>query len=315
MKKLRRADFQIASRRKLKWLRSPAFARGSNTIHAFSTRIGGTSRAPAEGLNLGFTKADRRSRVEENRREFLAGLRAENFQLAELHQIHSTFIMAVGYEANGGVAILPSGYPASRKAGSRLPQGDALVTDQPGILLAVRSADCVPVLIADADRPAVAAVHAGWKGMLEGIVEKTVGEMRRLFGCRPAGLRAAIGPSIRACCYEVSEELAGAFCGRFVNGEKFLSRAGGKKLSGQRSQPARFLSPLPVGSQADSAPHPHLDLAAVAQDQLRRAGVPASHIQTAPYCTACRTDLFFSHRKEGSRTGRMMNVIGILAKG
>ena len=218
----------------MKWLESPAFARGSPILHAFSTRAGGASRKPAEGLNLGFIQSDRRTRVEENRREFLATVGANDFKLAEIHQIHSTVVMAVRLGARGRLQYLPSGYAVSRTADSRLPKGDALVTDQPGILLAVRCADCVPVLIADAYGPAVAAVHAGWKGMLEGIVEKTVGEMRRLFDSRPGRLRAAIGPCIRACCYEVGEDLAAAYCGRFVSGEKFLRRANGGDVPANR---------------------------------------------------------------------------------
>jgi YfiH family protein len=312
VRKLRRPDFQTVSRRGLKWLQSPALNRVPGLVHAFSTRAGGASQPPAEGLNLGFVKSDRPARVTGNRKRFLGALGVAGLQLAEVHQIHSTVVTRLAREPRGKLVYLYCDQMAPARSGSGSPPGDALVTDQPGILLAVRCADCVPVLLADADRPAVGAVHAGWKGMLNGIVEKTVGEMRRLFGSRPSRLTAAIGPSIRACCYEVGEEVAAAYGGRFPNAEKFLSRADARKIpSDHQPFSSRFFSLSPLDPRANPAPCPHLNLIAVAQYQLRRAGVPVAHIHVADYCTACRTDLFFSHRKEGSRTGRMMAVIGI----
>lgn len=264
------------------------------------------------GLNLGFTPGERRARVAQNRKAFVRALRARGFYLAEVHQIHSTVVYRVARGAGGRLEYLPSGYPPPSNRGARLPQGDALMTAEPGILLTVRSADCVPVLLADAEKRVVAAVHAGWKGMLEGIVEKTAGEMRRVFGSRPRALLAVIGPSIRACCYEVGEEVESAYCGRYPNGEEFFRKATEEKTSLERNpSPPPFLSFVPPGHGPDPAARPHLDLAAVARFQLRRAGLAGSQIRTGDFCTSCRTELFFSYRKEGSRTGRMMAAIGI----
>lgn len=309
---LRTESFKILSRGGVQWLECPALARRRSVLHAFSTRAGGASHAPAAGLNLGFTEGDRSGRVEANRRLLFRRLGAGGFQLAELRQIHSTILYRVVRGARGHLEYFPGGYSPSSKAGARRPQGDALITDQPGILLAVRSADCVPILLADPDGPAVAAVHGGWRGLLEGLVEKTVGEMRRLFGSRPRRLLAAIGPSIRVCCYEVGEELLSAYCGRFAHGEEFFSLAQDDETAGEQvAHTPVFLSAAPPGHAPGPARRPHLDLVAVARYQLRKVGLLSSHIHVADYCTSCRTDLFFSHRQEGSRTGRMMALIGI----
>jgi purine-nucleoside/S-methyl-5'-thioadenosine phosphorylase / adenosine deaminase len=246
----------------------------------------------------------------ENRKGFLGALSAGGFDLAEVHQIHSTLVFRVLRARGGKLQYLPSGYSLPSRTGRPTPQGDALITNEPGILLSVRSADCVPVLLLDPERRAVAAIHAGWKGMLGCIAEKTVGEMRRLFGSRPAAMFAAIGPSIRACCYEVGEDLAGAFCGRFAEGDRFV-REPPEDRRGRDPYPPPFVSQKPPGHGTDRAPRPHLDLVAAARYQLRRAGLLSSHIELADFCTSCRADLFFSHRKEGSHTGRLMAVIGI----
>jgi YfiH family protein len=303
-------DFKIVSRSGLKRLENPAFAHPGWLLHAFSTRAGGSSRPPAAGLNLGFTLGEVRARVQKNRNEFLRSLGAQDFDLAEIHQIHSTLVHRVRRAKDGHLQYLPCGYQPPAATRNRAPQGDALITDEPGILLSVRSADCVPILLVDSERRTAAAIHAGWKGMLGGIAEKTAGEMQRQFGSHPGALRAAIGPSIRACCYEVSEDLAAAFCGAFAEGERFV-RKPPLNRRGREPYPPPFLSRTPPGHGSDGAPRPHLDLVAAARSQLRRAGLSPSHIHVADFCTACRTDLFFSHRKEGSHAGRMMAVIGI----
>lgn len=181
----------------------------------------------------------------------------------------------------------------------------------------MRSADCLPVLLADVRRRAVAAIHAGWRGALAGIIEKTVGEMVRLFGSRPGDLIAAIGPSIRACCYEVGDEVENAFNGRYPNGEEFFRAAPHDKTETEiaRRYPLLFLSKQPPGHGPEPNGRKHLDLVAVARYQLLRAGLSTTRIKVANCCTACQTDLFFSHRKEGSGTGRAMAVIGIERSG
>ena len=177
----------------------------------------------------------------------------------------------------------------------------------------MRVADCFPILLVDPRRRAVAAVHAGWRGTLARIAEKTVGVMRQIFESNPGDLRAAVGPGIGACCFEVGEEVVAAICGRFVKGEQYIRvpppRVPADTLAAK--YPLLFLSKRPPGHLDDRSPAAHLDLVAATKDQLQSAGLRASNIHAAEFCTACRTDLFFSHRKEGARTGRMMAVIGI----
>lgn len=297
------------------WIECAILARQPWLLHAFSTRKGGASRAPTAGLNLGFIETDKRANVETNRRRYFHALGAADSSLAELRQIHSSNIFQVVKEARGRVEYRPSGFSLPETAGRALPQGDALMTNEPGILLSVRGADCLLVLLADTRRRAVAAVHAGWRGALAGIVEKTVGEMARIFDSNPNDLVAALGPSIRSCCYEVGDEVVNAFCGRYANGEEFFRAASRDRAQSAIAAryPLLFLSKQPPGHGPDSAAKKHLDLVAVARHQLLRAGLSSAKIQAADFCTAGRTELFFSHRREGSGTGRMMAVIGIRA--
>ena len=303
-------DFKLVSRGSLKHLESTRLAVEKWVLHGFSSRIGGSSRAPAAGLNLGYVEGDKRHNVERNRKLFFSAIGAAQFPLAEVHQIHSTLVYEVVRGKRGKLEYRPSGYSAPQ---APRPAGDALMTRESGVLLSVRAADCMPVLLADPRRRAVAAVHAGWRGALAGAVEKTVGEMVRIFGSRPDDLLAAVGPSIRACCYQVGDEVVSAFCGRYSEGESFFRPAPHDKVEDEISQryPLLFLSKKPPGHGPESVPSLHLDLAAVALHQLRRSGLLKSKIQVADFCTACRTDIFFSHRKEGGGTGRMMAVIGI----
>ena len=215
-------------------------------------------------------------------------------------------------DAVGNLTYRLAGSSVPRASNVPLPEGDALLTHQPALLLSVRTADCLPVLLVDRRRRAAAAVHAGRRGALARIVEKAVGEMRGLFASQPEDLLAALGPSLRVCCYEVGQEVVDAFVGRFAHGEKFFRRspAAGSDAHAAAA-PLSSSSLYPPGHASAAAPVARLDLVAVAEEQLLCAGLRAANIQSLPFCTACRTDLFFSHRKEGSLTGRMMAVIGI----
>jgi hypothetical protein len=276
---------------------------------------------------LGFTESDRRERVEENRRRFFQQLGVRDFTLAPLRQVHSSHSWVVARDRERRLAFQFPGAgvfaPDTRVLQSKIqnhrsktpkaepPGGDGLMTAEPGILLTIRVADCLPLLLVDPRRRVVAAVHAGWRGALARVIEKAVGDLRCAFGSDPQRLIAAAGPSIRACCYEVGEEVVDAFHGRFAAAEHFLRPlSAGAKTAGDRAS-IPFSSAAPPGHARKHAPAAHLDLVAVARDQLTRAGVKPAHILVADYCTACRTDLFFSHRREGARTGRQVAAIGI----
>ena len=149
-------------------------------------------------------------------------------------------------------------------------EGDVLLTDQAGLTVSVRTADCYPILLADPEHGAVAAIHAGWRGTAAGIVGEAIGRMRNVYGSRAEALYAAIGPGIGVCCYEVGEEVARKF---------------GMQQAG------------------------HLDLAAANRKQLTAAGMPETQISTVGGCTYCDADRFFSYRREGERAGRMISFI------
>ena len=301
----------IVSRGGLAWIEHSLIARYLWLVHAFSTRRGGVRRGPTAGLNLGFTKGEPRARVQKNRELLFHQLGAEDFALAALRQVHSATVYQVRRATCGELEYSLGGHRLPEQPGIAQPTGDALLTDQAGILLSVRTADCLPVLLVDPKRRAVAAVHAGWRGALARIVEKAVGEMRRMFGSEPRSLLAVLGPSIRACCYEVGQEVEEAFQGRFPHADKFFRKRWEPPASLPERHSLSFLNMQPPGYNAVLKPSAHLDLVAVAQDQLQAAGLAPHRIAAADFCTACRTDLFYSYRQEGSGAGRMMAVIGI----
>jgi hypothetical protein len=302
---------QIVSRGGLAWIEHPLLARYSWLVHAFSTRCGGASRGRTAGLNLGFTTGERRARVRENRELFLQQLGAKRFALASLRQVHSAHVYQVSLAGSGQLDFRLGGNVMPEQRGLALAAGDALMSHDAGILLSVRTADCLPVLLVDPKHRAVAAIHAGWHGALARIVEKTVGEMRRVYGSSPPSVRAVLGPSIRVCCYEVGQEVEEAFRGRFPRADRFFRKASEPPAHHAQRPPLSFLNGQPPGHNSAGAPPLHLDLVAVAREQLLEAGLAPYHVAAANFCTACRTDLFYSYRKEGRLTGRMMAVIGI----
>jgi hypothetical protein len=270
-------------------LQAPALAKLPWLVHGFSTKPGGVSTQDAQKvLNLGFTDWDTKENVLENRRRFQSALGVTDLKLISLKQIHSDVIH------------LFDAPPAA------LCQGDASVTNRPGLLLAVQTADCVPILLVDPKKRAVAAVHAGWRGTLARIVVKAIGQMQMQFKSNPADLLVAIGPSIGGCCYEVGTEVATQFLSQFAEAPDWFDEF----RTGDEPNPIQWLNMMPPGHQ----PPPRnvlLDLRKANRAQLLGAGLRASDIFVSDLCTACRRDLFFSYRKEGTHSGRMMSVIGI----
>jgi YfiH family protein len=185
-------------------LRAPSFASLPWLVHGFSTRQGGVSTCyGGNTLNLGVTSHDTKANVERNRRAFLTALGATDanggpWPLLQVRQIHSATVHRINAATPEPLA------------------GDGLITNVPALLLAIKTADCVPVLVADVKRRVVGAFHAGWRGTVARIVEKGVGEMRRQFDSVPRDLRAAIGPSIRRCCYQVGPEVRAEFESQFA---------------------------------------------------------------------------------------------------
>jgi YfiH family protein len=172
----------------------------------------------------------------------------------------------------------------------------------------------VPIFLADPVRRVVAAIHAGWRGTLARIAAKTVGRMRLEFGTRPADVVATIGPAIGRCCYEVGPEVAQAFLGQFPLAAEWFDGPFDRLALGEEPNFLPWLSMVPPGHDVPPE-RVRLDLRAANRWQLADAGVRPQHMTVSGLCTACRSDLFFSYRREGVQTGRHMAVIGIRGGG
>ena len=290
------AGWAIRRARGLQIVESRALARMGWLAHAFSTRPGGESvLAGKRVLNLGFTEWDERTRVQPNREKFMAAVGAKQMSLVALRQIHSDVLHLVAAVPEAAL------------------QGDALATRTQGLLLGVQTADCVPILLADTRHRAVAAIHAGWRGTLARIAAKTLGRMRMEFGTKPRDIIAALGPAIGRCCYEVGPEVAQAFAMQFPKAAEWFDGPFAQLASGEEPLNLPWMTMMPPGH----TPLPlrvNLDLHAANRWQLLDAGVPAAQIAVSELCTACRTDLLFSYRREGAKTGRLMAVIGVRGK-
>lgn len=241
--------------------------RGAGFQHAFFTRHGGVSRGPFATLNFSISVGDEPQHVEENLRRAVLALGIEPNQMYFLSQVHGSRVHAVsGTEAPKRVVEL---------------RGDALTTATPGVACAVRSADCVPVLLADQRTGRVAAAHAGWRGVARGVVVAAVQDLLA-HGCRVADLLAAIGPHISVAAFEVSDEVATELSAR-VPGIDAVVRKPGKK--------------------------PHVDLRKLVRAQLTSLGVGDAAIDDVHGCTASDPDLFFSYRRDGAVSGRHLSAV------
>jgi YfiH family protein len=234
-------------------------------VHGFMTREGGISRGLYHSFNLADGVGDDPKAVSTNWARWHAVY--PDVRLARLQQVHGNRVHPIGSVHDSGRRI-----------------GDGMVTDVPGIVLAIFTADCVPILMVDAESRIAGALHAGWRGTLAGIAGEGVSAMAAL-GTRSHRIRAALGPSIGSCCFEVDAELAE----RFVF---YLPAA------------AAYCSPGRPGKN-------HLDLRSIIRLQLREAGVADGSIVDIGPCTRCNSDRFFSRRAAGgAATGLQMSFIG-----
>jgi hypothetical protein len=279
----------VAGWEKMRWL-----------WQGFSTRRGGFScayaaeDAPGE-MNLGFTAADDRETVAENRRLLAQAVTGDpDTPLVTVRQFHSNVVVCAA---------------RSDPKREQPRKSDGLMTDEPGVLLAIQTADCVPVLVADRKRRVIAAFHAGWRGTVKRIVESGIGRMRLQFGCRPEDLVAAIGPCIGACCYPVGEEVFSSFESQFsYYGDLFREVSDTDPV--RTKYPMLFLTQRAPG-HSSLGPSLHLDLMEANRRQLLAAGLKPRSIQSVGGCTSCQPELFYSHRASRGHAGRMMSVIGI----
>jgi YfiH family protein len=296
-KPIRRGSLQI--------LEASALAKLDWLVHGFSTRPGGASKLEAleakkeaeRVLNLGFTDWDSRENVAKNRAAFFKAIGASKMRIVTLRQVHSDIVHQVG--------------SSNLAAGGGVLQGDALFTRERGVVLAVQTADCIPILLVDTKSKAIAAVHAGWRGTFQRIAEKTLGRMRMEIGTRPEDVIAALGPGIGGCCYEVGHEVAAQFAAQFANACAWFEGPFDAIAAGDNNPNwLPWLTMKPPG-HAPPSPRVHLDLIAANRAILEGAGVAPQNMFASNLCTACRTDLLFSYRREHI-TGRLMAAIGIV---
>lgn len=239
----------------------------SGITHAFFSRQGGVSRPPYDTLNFSTGTGDDEAAVRENLQRAAAHLGVAPGRIYFLKQVHGRAHYLIGGDE-------PAAELAQRP-------GDITVTRNPEVAAAVRTADCPAVLMADRKSGTVAAVHSGWRGTVQRVVQAALTALDSL-GCQPVNVVAAIGPHIEACCFEVGPDVAAELAG------------------------ACTLGPAVVD---ESRAKPHVDLRRILEAQLREGGVPAANIDHVRGCTLCEPESFHSYRRDGSRGGRMLAAI------
>ncbi|MBV5341403.1 MAG: peptidoglycan editing factor PgeF [Deltaproteobacteria bacterium] len=240
------------------------------STQGFTTRHEGVSRPPYNSLNLGLNTQDQQANVEGNRSLLARAFGVNQEALVTPRQVHGCDILVIN-EPNEDYSHFLS------------VEGDAVITNQPNVIIGVCVADCAPILLCDPENKVIAVVHAGWKGTAEGLVSKTVAGMRSEFGSDPSRLHAAVGPCIQKCCYEVDEPV----------------RQGFQKGGIAWDSCAELKSP---GKW-------NLDLIAANRELLTQAGLPADAIQTSKLCVCCHSEQFFSYRRDKEESGRQMGFI------
>ena len=241
--------------------------------HAIFTRLGGVSREPFATLNVSRSVGDDETAVAQNLARIYASLSLIPEQVATAHQVHSNRVAVI----------------AAQDGGKLVPATDALVTDTPDLALLLRSADCQPIILYDPDHIALGLVHAGWRGLAQGIALRAVETMHEAFNTEPSDLLAGLGPAIGRCCYTVGDDVASALGYALPDWRKVMT-----------------LDPSGTGWR--------LDLPAANAQQLAAAGVPARNMEQAGLCTGCHNDEFFSHRADGGHTGRFAVVAYLQAR-
>lgn len=236
--------------------------------HALFTRRGGVSRPPFATLNMGHTVGDDLEAVKINHQRALAALGWRREDVATCYQVHGTRVGVAGLADQGHVR----------------PGTDALLTAEPGVVLMLRFADCVPVLFYERRRRVIGLAHAGWRGVAVGVIPATIATLVEAFDVRPADLWAGVGPAIGPCCYEVGPEVVEQISAS-LDGKAPFRQGNGDRL--------------------------YLDLWTAVQRQLEESGV--GQVKVAELCTACHTDDWFSHRAEKGQTGRFGIAIGLEA--
>ncbi|MDD2897878.1 MAG: peptidoglycan editing factor PgeF [Desulfuromonadaceae bacterium] len=246
------------------------FPGSSCSTQGFTTRHEGVSRPPYNSLNLGMNTQDQQANVEGNRSLLARAFGVSQEALVTPRQVH-------------GCDILVINEPNEDFSHYLTVEGDAVITNQPNVIIGVCVADCAPILLYDPVNKVIAVVHAGWKGTAAQVVSKTVAGMQSEFGTKPALLHAAIGPCIQKCCYEVDEPVRKAFAQSDIDWSSCA----------ELKSPGKW----------------QLDLSVANRELLKNAGVPAEAIQISDQCVCCHSEQFFSYRRDKEESGRQMGFI------
>lgn len=261
---------EITRKTNIHYLEPKLLTAASVSVQGFTTRHEGVSRAPYNSLNLGLNTFDPAHNVQGNR-SLLArtfGTKAEKFVM--VNQCHGTDILVID-EPNPD-------YAHFQKLDC-----DGIITNQPGVMIAVGVADCLPLLLLDPVKRVVAALHAGWKGTAGNIAAKGVNSLVKLFGCNTDDILAALGPAIGPCCYEVDLPVQQAFVSSGIDWDLCATPSDKDKW--------------------------RLDLASANRLQLVAAGIQEDNIEAAEHCVCCQHDWFFSYRRDNGETGRQAGFI------
>ncbi len=286
---------KLHQKKNLSWLESPIISRIPRIIHAFGSRQSVSkkiqhSKKPTANTGKGFNVSHH---------ELFRELGAEGWPIASLRQTHSDTIFHISNYENSHFTI-QSQINENQDCVNTCHEikGDALTTKETGILLSISTADCIPALLVDPQYPTIAAVHAGWRGTLSRIVEKTAGQLIASHKTPPGKILAVLGPCIQACCYEIERDVFNQFDTKFSQNEDFL----------YRKQKTKSNSLSLCTQNKDKW---QLNLPRIVRRQLQDIGLAAQNIFESSYCTRCEEDLFFSFRRNKKCQNRMITIIGI----
>ncbi len=259
------------------WLEAPALAGQDWLVHAFSTRIGGVSTGELSSMNMSFARESNKDNVRENYRRILEAVGIDEKGMVLTHQTHTNRIRKVTSEDAGKGLLRERDYT----------DVDGLITNVPGLTLAVFMSDCVPVMAVDPEHHAIGAAHSGWRGTVTGIGSRLIQKMHAEYGSNPDRIICIIGPSICQECYEVTEDVIDAF----------------KDAYDEQTWPALFY-------QTDET-HYQLNLWEACRQNFLTAGVSTDHITVTDICTRCNPDLLYSHRRQHGKQGNLAGFLGI----
>lgn len=259
------------------YLTYPALTATELVLHGFTTRLGGVSRGIFSSMNLSFTRGDDETAVRENYRRIAGAIGFSCDSIVCSDQTHTTNVRRVGRADRGSGVICPRPYT----------DVDGLITDEPGVTLATFYADCVPLYLVDPVKRAIGLSHSGWRGTVGKIGKVTVEAMSREFGSKPEDIVTAVGPSICADCYEVSEDVAAEFRGAYP--EDLWSRLMENKGNGKYQ----------------------LNLWEACRENFLEAGILPEHIHMPQICTCCNPEILFSHRASKGKRGNLAAFLAL----